>query len=361
MVLGDKYELEADVKDMYQKSGVSHLLAISGLHISIAGMSVYNMLRKRLNQKISALAGILVILSYLIFTGESVSAARAVCMLVMTIIADVRARTYDMLTALAMASVMQIIDNPYIICNTSYIMSFFAMLGIALVLPVISSADKTLVFIKKKNRKNRTLKDEVIYLLCDSLSGCIAIQLMLLPALLYISYETSFISVILNLIVIPLMPVVMISGIASGLVGLVSIKCAWFMAGAAHYVLKLYDILCKACADIQAGTYVTGRPQVWQLVLYMFILAVWIAADSEYVKYCTIYNISNVHGIWRNVSNNASNIHYVWRNVCNVSNLHDASRNVSNIYRNSCNISHNIKSVILIVLLILAAVNMYHI
>ena len=144
------------------------------------------MLRKRLNQKISALAGILVILSYLMFTGESVSAARAVCMLVMTIIADVRARTYDMLTALAMASVMQIMDNPYIICNTSYIMSFFAMLGIALVLPVISSADKTLVFIKKKNRKNRTLKDEVIYLLCDSLSGCIAIQLMLLPALLYI-------------------------------------------------------------------------------------------------------------------------------------------------------------------------------
>ena len=317
MVLGDKYELEADVKDMYQKSGVSHLLAISGLHISIAGMSVYNMLRKRLNQKISALAGILVILSYLIFTGESVSAARAVCMLVMTIIADVRARTYDMLTALAMASVMQIMDNPYIICNTSYIMSFFAMLGIALALPIISSADKTLVFIKKKNRKNRTLKDEVVYLLCDSLSGCIAIQLMLLPALLYISYETSFISVILNLIVIPLMPVVMISGIVSGLVGLVSIKCAWFMAGAAHYVLKLYDILCKACADIQAGTYVTGRPQVWQLVLYMFMLAVWIAADSEYVKYCTIYHISNVHGIWRNVSNNASNIHYVWRNVFN--------------------------------------------
>ena len=334
MVLGDKYELEADVKDMYQKSGVSHLLAISGLHISIAGMSVYNMLRKRLNQKISAFAGILVILSYLIFTGESVSAARAVCMLVMAIIADVRARTYDMLTALAMASVMQIMDNPYIICNTSYIMSFLAMLGIALVLPVISSADKTLVFIKKKNRKNRTLKDEVIYLLCDSLSGCIAIQLMLLPALLYVSYETSFISVILNLIVIPLMPVVMISGIVSGLAGLVSIKCAWFMAGAAHYVLKLYDILCKACADIQAGTYVTGRPQVWQLVLYMFILAVWIAADSEYVKYCTIYRVSN---------------------------LHDASRNVCNIYRNSCNISHNIKSVILIVLLILAAVNMRYV
>ena len=186
---------------------------------------------------------------------------------------------------------------------------------------------------------------------------------MLLPALLYVSYETSFISVILNLIVIPLMPVVMISGIVSGLAGLVSIKCAWFMAGAAHYVLKLYDILCKACADIQAGTYVTGRPQVWQLVLYMFILAVWIAADSEYVKYCTIYrvsNMSNVHDIWRNVSN-VCNVHDIWQNVSNVCNLHGAGRSLRNIYRNSCNISHNIKSVILIVLLILAAVNMRYV
>ena len=69
----------------------------------------------------------------------------------------------------------------------------------------------------------------------------------------------------------------------------------------------------------------------------MFILAVCIAADSEYVKYCTIYRVSNM-----------SNVHDIWRNV-------------SNIYRNSCNISHNIKSVILIVLLILAAVNMRYV
>lgn len=285
MVLGDKYELEAEVKEMYQKSGVSHLLAISGLHISIAGMSVYRVLRKKLKLQISAIAGIMVILSYLIFTGESVSAARAVCMLVIAIIADVRARTYDMLTALSLASVIQVMDNPYIICNTSYIMSFLAILGIAFVLPVMSSKDKTLIFIRKKNRKKRTLKDEIIYVLCDSLSGCIAIQLMLLPALLYISYETAFISVILNLIVIPLMPVVMISGIATGLAGLISLKGAWFMAGAAHYVLKLYDILCILGSKVKSGIYVTGRPAVWQIVIYMLVLFIWIAADSECVRY----------------------------------------------------------------------------
>lgn len=61
MVLGDKYELDGDIKEMYQKSGMSHLLAISGLHISIAGMSVYRLLRKRLDRSISAVQ---VLLSY---------------------------------------------------------------------------------------------------------------------------------------------------------------------------------------------------------------------------------------------------------------------------------------------------------
>ena len=51
-------------------------------------------------------------------------------------------------------------------------------------------------------------------MLCDSLSCCIAVQITLMPAVLYYSYETTFISIILNCIVIPLMPVVMISSLS---------------------------------------------------------------------------------------------------------------------------------------------------
>lgn len=66
-------------------------------------------------------------------------------------------------------------------------------------------------------------------MLCDSLSCCIAVQITLLPAVLYYSYENTFISIILNCIVIPLMPVVMISGIITGIAGLISINAAVFL------------------------------------------------------------------------------------------------------------------------------------
>lgn len=285
MILGDKYELDSDIKEMYKKSGMSHLLAISGIHISIVGMSIYRLLRKCFNQIVSALAGIIVILSYLVFTGESISAARAVCMLIIVIIADIRARTYDMVTALSLASLMQIGANPYVVCNMSYIMSFLAMSGIALVLPVISSKDKTLGFIMKKDRKKRRIIDELIYVLCDSISGCIAVQLTLLPAVLYYSFEISLISMVFNCIVIPLMPVVMISGMITGIAGLISIKPAIFFAGAASYILNIYNYLCKFAEKLPWSVYVTGRPQVWQIILYIVLLCMWVFINSQSVKY----------------------------------------------------------------------------
>ncbi len=285
MILGDKYELDSDIKEAYQKSGMSHLLAISGLHISIVGMGIYKGLRKKAGICISAFAGIIVILSYLIFTGESVSASRAAVMLIITIVADIRARTYDMLTAISVASIMQILDNPYVVCNVSYIMSFLAVLGITLVLPVIQKENKTLIFIEKKNRKNRTFKDEILYVLCDSISVCMAIHMTLLPVMLYISYETAMISILLNCIVIPLMPVVMISGMATGITGVLSVKCAMFTGGAASYVLKFYQMVCKAADSFSGLIYVTGRPQNWQIILYVIVLCIWIMAESEYVGY----------------------------------------------------------------------------
>ena len=42
MILGDKSNLEEDIKELYQQHGISHILAISGLHVSIIGISLYN-------------------------------------------------------------------------------------------------------------------------------------------------------------------------------------------------------------------------------------------------------------------------------------------------------------------------------
>ena len=64
MLLGDKQDLETEVRQLYQKNGISHILAISGLHISVLGIGVYKMLRKKLMiRPAAAISGSLLFLS----------------------------------------------------------------------------------------------------------------------------------------------------------------------------------------------------------------------------------------------------------------------------------------------------------
>lgn len=49
MLLGEKGALDAEIKSLYQRAGIAHVLAISGLHISLLGMGLYRLLRKRLH------------------------------------------------------------------------------------------------------------------------------------------------------------------------------------------------------------------------------------------------------------------------------------------------------------------------
>ena len=74
MVLGDRQLLEPEIKSLYQKTGISHILAISGLHVSIIGMGFYKMLPKQrvpllLRSTLSAVA----ILVFAVLSGAGVS------------------------------------------------------------------------------------------------------------------------------------------------------------------------------------------------------------------------------------------------------------------------------------------------
>ncbi len=79
MLLGDKSYLDDEIKDLYQVSGISHILAISGLHISIVGMAFYSFSEKRrVSYTAAFVCSAALILSYAVMTGNAVSTRRAV-------------------------------------------------------------------------------------------------------------------------------------------------------------------------------------------------------------------------------------------------------------------------------------------
>ncbi|MDO5382029.1 MAG: DNA internalization-related competence protein ComEC/Rec2 [Eubacteriales bacterium] len=276
IVLGDKSYLDEDIKSMYQKNGIAHLLSISGLHISLVGMCMYRLLRKKTNRFNASIMSITVIICYLVMVGNVISATRAVIMLVMTIIADVLGRTYDILSALSLSCIFLLWDNSYVIYNTGFLMSFSAILGIIFIYPILSKKDRILLVIKRNNRENADFLSMIIYKALDSFACCLSIQLSTLPVVLNSSYQIPVISVVLNCLVIPLMTVVMVSGILTGLAGVISLQAAFFFAGASGYILDFYEFLCRISSDIPYAVIVTGKPSSWSVMLYVTVIVIWV-------------------------------------------------------------------------------------
>lgn len=283
MVLGDKNDLEEDIKNLYSKNGISHLLAVSGLHMAVTGMLVYKLLRRIFGFLSSGIISICLILVYLNLTGNGISAKRAVIMIVLSIIADIIGRSYDLLSSLSMAAVIMIVKNGYIITNSAFLLSFLALFGIIFINPVFNNDNRLFIFINKK--KINKLCRRIL----ESLSVSLSIQMATLPVVLNVYYQIPLYGIFLNIIVIPLMSFVMIGGIITAVVGTFSLKMAVIAAGASNYILDFYNRLCLLCEKLPAGIYVTGRPDRIMLVIYCTTLLVFVIINCITESYGKSY------------------------------------------------------------------------
>ena len=120
--------------------------------------------------------------------------------------AEITGREYDALTGLAAAAVWICLRQPLYLTDAGFLLSFGAILGIILIEPVYAG--------KKRRRKRRSGKKKPVFL--KGLSASFAVNTVLMGPVLWFYYEIPVYSVILNLVVIPLLPVAM----GAGLLGL---------------------------------------------------------------------------------------------------------------------------------------------
>ena len=138
MILGDKGELDADVRGMYQDGGIAHLIAISGLHASLVGMTVYSLLRKMGGGfGVSGLAAGGLLFCYGVMAGFGASVFRAVAMLMCRFLAGYLGKTYDALSAMALSAMLLLADSPYLLFQSGFQLSFGAIVAISGVAEVL--------------------------------------------------------------------------------------------------------------------------------------------------------------------------------------------------------------------------------
>ncbi|MCR5373765.1 MAG: DNA internalization-related competence protein ComEC/Rec2 [Lachnospiraceae bacterium] len=249
--LGDKELLSAELRDDYGKAGMSHVLAISGLHISIFGVCIYEFLRRRgVGFAIAAAVAVISVLLYIMMAGVTVSSLRAVIMFVISMGANVLGRKYDGLNASFLAFCLIVLWNPRYMLQIGFMYSFAAVMGIYLVNELIEG---------KYRRVNPILR-----MLASSAGVCI----MTFPITAYYSYEVPVYTVVLNLIIIPLVTPLLISGVAAGIISYASYDLGSVALIPAKLILKFFNMIASYYDSIPGSVAVIGRPYKMLLLVY---------------------------------------------------------------------------------------------
>lgn len=187
MMLGDKTKLNDTVKDDFKESGLIHLMAVSGLHISLAGRSIYRLFRRLCGSfMISSVIGTMSAVFYCALTGFSVSSLRALIMLLIYFLSQILGEHYDLLSSASFAGVILLLIRPYRIYDTAFLYSFTAVF-------VIGCYQRIKPRLKGKFQKIR-----------ESLLFCTAIQIGMFPIIIYFQYEAPLLSFLANVIAVPL-------------------------------------------------------------------------------------------------------------------------------------------------------------
>ena len=256
VLLGDTSDMNPEMRDMYQRNGISHLLAVSGQHLAIIGGGIYLMIRRAGAGygKAGMISAVLVI-SYGIMTGSSGSAIRAVIMIVCLWMAAVKGRSYDTLSALGAAALILLYRQPYLLYHSGFELSFGAVLAISGLGGWMQS------FLELERAWEKTL--------LISLS----VQIVLTPIVLYHYFQHPLYGIFLNLLVIPLVSILMYSGILGIVLGSFWIQGGVAAVGAGHYILRFYELLCEFAEGLPGYSLVLGRPSPGSLVMYFGIHA----------------------------------------------------------------------------------------
>lgn len=253
LMLGDKEDLDPELKALYQRNGILHILSISSLHITMIGMTIYRLLRRcRIPVCPAALAGCALLFLYGMMTGFSVSACRAIGMYLLRMTAEMLGRTYDMPTALGVTAAVLVGKNPFYLRHTGFLLSFASMLGIGAVYPAVGYGSR------KKSVREKLME--------PVLSG-VSITLATLPVQLWFYYQTPSYSVLLNILVLPFMKLLMTAGFLALIPGLGF--CGWVD----RLILQGYEVLCGLFDSFPFRTWNPGKPRLWQVIVYYLVLA----------------------------------------------------------------------------------------
>ena len=285
MLFGEKSELSGDIKELYQAAGISHVLVISGLHISLLALAVAGILRRLgFPMPVWVMLSVGVLAGYGILIGQPTTAVRALLMFFVLQGARLLGRSYDLLSALAFSGILMLLDNPDLILDGGCRLSFCAVIGVGW---YVSEKNKIFRSIgEKEKRKNRGKggKGSSAGAILENIRAGWYLWLFTLPVMLDTFYQVSVVGILWNLVAIPLLPVIIASG------GLGVVLAGWniflgSLAGSPAYgMLQLYQEIGNISEKLPVGMWTPGQPSKPVIAGYYLVIFLLVLVEKQLIK-----------------------------------------------------------------------------
>ncbi len=256
LIIGDKSELSPEVRENFAISGLSHVIAVSGMHLTIFIISIGFLLKFfKINKYISHFISIIFIVIFIFVAGSTPSVMRAGIMAIIFLFAYFINKDADTLNSLFISAALILIYNPLILFNAAFQLSFAATLSI-------------LIFYKPIYDKIKFLPNSIAKILSASLAAQLGTALITA----YHFNSFSIIAILSNIVIVPCISITLISGLMLYLVGNISFYIGLGISGLSFIFLKFILSASKILANIPYAMITIARPSLALIIGYLLFI-----------------------------------------------------------------------------------------
>ena len=282
LILGDTSNIEEDIQDDFKIANISHVFAISGMHITYIVIGIEMMLKKLIGKAKTRIITVIVLILYMFITGFSPSVVRASIMGIFLLVSKLIHRKNDIWTSISLSLLILLVYNPFLISNVGLQLSYLGTIGIVCLNKNVYSYLRK---IKIRNKKLRYKINRKLILFVDKikeiLSVTLSAQIVILPIMLFNFNVLGIYFFISNVLVSLIIGPVIIIGFVCTLISFLLIELAKllaiFMELGIRFLVDIAEVSHLPFSKIYIPT-----PKVWCIILYYILI---IIINKIYVSF----------------------------------------------------------------------------
>ena len=258
ILLGDKDKLSEDIQESFKTSNLSHMLAVSGAHVSyiILGLT-YVLQNSIIGKKNGKIVCIIFLLAFMAITNFTPSVTRACIMAILTLLSSIIYRKSDVYTNISVAALITLIFNPYSLLDLGFQLSYGGTIGI-------------IIFIKRIQEKKSNSK--VINYIKQMALVSIYANIIIIPIMMYHFNTVSFTFIISNIMASPILVIIVITGFLFIITSITAKPLTRLIAIFIKPILSILIKISQICSKLPFSNILVVTPYMFNVISFYAII-----------------------------------------------------------------------------------------